>query len=449
MTQANEVLRFGNALAQVKVPLFLARQSESRLTLHTADARTARALRRQAAAALRSEGIDITTEVVVHRPARLTRFRSLEALTRRLGNGAIVYDPTRFVARSESIVSLAKALRRTLTRPVNGIFVEASRRTLFVIVDRASYATEAADQTAEQADTLKTVTECVSRWQVENAEKLDLAIRVGFEPPAGASLISVDTLTVKSTFRSLIRRGLRRHALKVGLASLFGLSAGIPAFAQEPAVSAPNVSAIIAGKLFDETHFGEESPWGGLGVKAAIPLGNSFGFQGDAAVGTFGYYGFGGHLFWRDPAIGLVGGFASYEENDNADMTRFGVEAEGYWNQITVRGAGGLQGGSVEDGFFGNLDVIFYATPNFSLTAGAITDPGEEIYGHAGFEWQPAVSGLAGMSVFADGQFGSEDRTQVMAGLKFHFGGGGKTLIDRDRRDDPVFSLFHLPLGYQ
>jgi hypothetical protein len=453
MIQEIDGVRFGQALAHIKVPLFLARRSEVKgrplVTLHTTDRKTSRALARQADAALRAEGIDAATKVVVHRAAKLTRFRSLEALTGGLGNGDIVFDPTRFIARSESIVSLGKTLRRTLPRPVTGIFVEASRRALFVIVDRDAYAPEASVQTAEQAETLKIVTESVRAWQVENAEKLDLSIRVGFEPPAGTKLISVDSLTVKSTFRSLLHRGFRKHAVKVGLASLFGLTAAIPAAAQEPAVSAPNASAVIAGRLFDETHFGEESPWGGVGVKAAIPLGNLFGFQADAAVGTYGYYGFGGHLFWRDPSMGLVGAFASYEENEADDMTRVGAEAEAYIDRFTVRGIAGHQSGSVQEGFFGNLDVIFYATPNFSLTAGAITDPGQDLYGHAGFEWQPAVDGLVPMSIFADGQFGSEDRTQVTAGLKFHFGGGSKTLMDRARRDDPELSLFHLPLGYK
>ena len=154
----------------------------------------------------------------------------------------------------------------------------------------------------------------------------------------------------------------------------------------------------------------------------------------------------GGHLFWRDPSYGLVGAFASYEKNSSSDMTRIGGEAEMYMNQFTVRGALAEQGGT-KSGVFGKLDLVFYATPEFSVTGGIVTDPGAT-YGHVGFEWQSAMTGLSGMSIFADGQFGQANRTQFMAGLKFHFGGAGRSLIDRDRRDDPEFSLFHLPLGY-
>jgi len=164
-------------------------------------------------------------------------------------------------------------------------------------------------------------------------------------------------------------------------------------------------------------------------------------------VGTNGYYGVGGHLFWRDPTYGLLGAFASYEANDISNMSRIGGEAEMYMNQFTVRGVAAGQGGT-KSGFFGKLDLVFYATPDLSITGGILTDPGAT-YGHVGFEWQPATTALSGMSVFADGQFGQANRTQFMAGLKFHFGGAGRTLIDRDRRDDPEFSLFHLPLGYK
>ncbi len=440
------------ALAKVRAPLFLARRSDSggtlRLVLHTAESRSAKALGRQARAALKSDGVDCSLKVLVHRPNKLTRFRSLEGLMKRLHGGAIVYDPTQFVGRSEAIVELGAALRRALPGKITGLFVEAERRTLYVIVNRDSFAKDVEALSIERGKTTSIVAETFVRWQAANNSRLALATRIGFEPPAGAKLISVDTLTVRSVVRTLLRRGITRNAIKVGAASLFGLGALVPAFAGGPAVSEPNFSAIMAGKLFNSTHFGgESSPWGGVGIKGAVPLGEHFGAQGDAALGTNGYYGVGGHLFWRDPSYGLLGAFASYEKNSNSDMSRIGGEAEMYMNQFTVRGALAGQGGT-KSGLFGKLDLVFYATPEFSVTGGIVTDPGAT-YGHVGFEWQPATAALSGMSIFADGQFGQANRTEFMAGLKFHFGGAGRTLIDRDRRDDPEFSLFHLALGYQ
>src|SRR5665647_695425 len=106
MIEIGHIATFDRAFARIRAPLFLARQSGAAnrrtLTLHTAESRSARTLGVQAAAALKAEGIDVACKVVIHRPAKLTRARSLEALTSRLGDGAIVYDPTRFVSRSEA-----------------------------------------------------------------------------------------------------------------------------------------------------------------------------------------------------------------------------------------------------------------------------------------------------------------------------------------------------------
>lgn len=447
MTGTDHAARVGKAIAGIGVPFFLARYTgpgNPVVALHTAEASSARALSRQATAALRADGLDNTCRVVVHRPRALARFRSLEALTRRFGSGPILYDPTQFVGRSEAVVALGRALRKALPGKVDRLFFDASRRTIFLILDRSAYAADLEQQARECAETMATAADVIGAWRNTSPTSFEISTRIGFEPPQGMTLVSVDSATVKSTFRSLLRRGLTRTAIGAGAASLLGLTAAIPAAAKGPAVSEPNVSAILAGKLFDANHFGQPSPWGGAGLKGTIPLGESFGFQADAAIGTFGYWGLGGHVFWRDPEHGLIGAFTSFERNNNSTMNRFGGEAEVYLGNATIRGTAGQQTGT-ETGFFGNLDVIFYTSPNFALKGGILRDP-TQTFGHAGFEWQPAFSALPGMSVFVDGQFGVADRTQLMAGLTYHFGGVGKTLIDRDRRDDPFFSLLHLPL---
>ena len=219
---------------------------------------------------------------------------------------------------------------------------------------------------------------------------------------------------------------------RAGWASLLGLAGG-------PAVSAPNLSVVTRGALFDQNHFGTDS-FAGIGVKGAIPLGNAFGFQGDVGVGTDGYYGVGGHLFARDQSVGLLGAFASYEKNDFGSMSRYGVEGEVYWNRITVEGLASFQNSNLGDGFAGKLDLSFYATPNFRITGGVETDPGAT-FGHAGLEWQPGS--WSGVSVTLDGKFGNVNRNELAVGVNFHIGGTGKTLIQRDRGDDPTFLLFN------
>ena len=132
MPKASQSDQISTALAKIRAPLFLARWSDLGgspcLVLHTAESRSAKALRRQAGAVLKSAGIDCALKVVVHRPNKLTRFRSLEGLMKRLHGGAIVYDPTQFVGRSEAIVKLGVALRRALPEKIAGLFIEAERR---------------------------------------------------------------------------------------------------------------------------------------------------------------------------------------------------------------------------------------------------------------------------------------------------------------------------------
>ena len=169
MTRTSESERISAALAKVRAPLFLARRSDAggtpRLVLHTAESRSARALGRQARAALKSGGVGCVLKVRVHRPNKLTRFRSLEGLMKRLHGGAIVYDPTQFVGRSEAIVELGAALRRALPGKITGLFVEAERRTLYVIVNRDSFAKDADALSVERGETTNIVAETFMRWR--------------------------------------------------------------------------------------------------------------------------------------------------------------------------------------------------------------------------------------------------------------------------------------------
>jgi hypothetical protein len=228
--------------------------------------------------------------------------------------------------------------------------------------------------------------------------------------------------------------------LEAASASLLGLAVAVPAAAQEAGAPEPSLTIVTRGALFDSAYFAEPT-WGSVGVKGTVPIGDRFGFMGEASVGTGSYVGVGGHFYWRDPNTGLLSGFASYESARGGNRTRFGAEGHLYFNALSLKGMAGYQQSTAEgNGLIGKLDLTFYATPDFSLTGGVGTDP-LGTFGHAGFEWQPAMTGAHGMSVFLDGRFGAAGQNRLIGGLKFHFGGTGKTLIERQRMNSPDEAL--------
>ena len=241
-------------LGSVRGPLFLARQgghdTRPTLSLHTTERKAGRTILRQARAALASAGVTADCSIVVHRPSALTRARSLEGLLKRLGKGEIVFDPTQFVGRSEAICDFAARLRQTLSDVIEDLFVDAERRTLVVVVDRRKYPQAGEERLVARAQTLDQIAAIFSRWQADEQPNFDLAIRVGFEPPAGAKLIAVDRATATSVFRSL----LRLRTLQAASASVLGIAATVPALAQDGAPLGPydpSLTIVTRGALFD------------------------------------------------------------------------------------------------------------------------------------------------------------------------------------------------------
>jgi hypothetical protein len=436
-------LGLAEVLGSVRGPLFLARRtgSDTRplVSLHTTDRKARETILRQARVALAAAGIETVCRVVVHRPSVLSRVRSLETLLNHLGTGAIVYDPTQFVGRTKAVCDIAARLRAAMPDVIEDLFVDAARRTLVVVVDRHKYPKGVEERLEARARTLDQVAAIFLQWQTDEQPGFDLAIRVGFEPPAGAKLIAVDRATARSVFRSL----LRLRALQAAAASLFGITATVPAMAQDAGPLGPydpSLTIVTQGALFDSAHFGNDA-WGSVGLKGTVPIGNFYGLMGEASIGTNGYLGAAGHFYWRDPTKGLFGGFASYETDDNGNRSRFGVEGHVYYNVLSLKGVAGYQDSDSEgNGFVGKLDLTFYATPNFSVTGGVGTEP-LGTYGHAGFEWQPAWAAAHDMSVFVDGRLGESGTNRLLAGLKLNFGGTGSTLMERQRYNSPDEAL--------
>lgn len=415
--------------------MFLARHAErngrNEITLHTMDRRSAARLGVRVREALRREGADADCRVVAHNPRALRRVRSLETLARRFGEGRVIYDPTGFVARSEAVAECARRLRETLGDAAQSILLDTARRTLYVTVPESAV--------PDRADLVRRAGQMMTEWQRSVDPRFALAVRIGIEPPRGLRLVSVDAQSVTQTIRRHIieRKGWLKGAVAVGAAAIFGAAIAVPA-AADPAVSKTNGSIFVRGGAYDVTG-SDSNGEGELLGKVTVPIGQSFGAQAEAAVGTEEYYGFGGHLFWRDPSWAMAGVFVSYDDSNGLEMTRYGGEVDVYLGQFTVGGRVGQQEGDVGDGTFGSVDVSFYLTPNLALRGGAEFEPddGRDEVGRVGFEWQPALDSSPGLSVFADGEWG-DDYEHIRAGLKIHFGTDGMTLIDRERKADPA-----------
>jgi hypothetical protein len=199
----------------------------------------------------------------------------------------------------------------------------------------------------------------------------------------------------------------------------------------------------------------------GLTGSLSVPLAQQWGAQIDGrAEDTQGVsaYGVAGHLFWRDPAIGLLGAYASYWHSDGTDVARIGrvspsssavaAEVEYYWGRWTFGGLAGVQmvtidapvaldGLSVPTRFFDSIRATYYPTDNFKVSIGHVYTSGRHGL-TLGAEHGFALGGGMMASLFGAATFAEEGRNAVHGGLRVYFGQRDKTLIERHRQDDPA-----------
>jgi len=232
-----------------------------------------------------------------------------------------------------------------------------------------------------------------------------------------------------------------------GVAVAAALSVSGVALAAGPAVSGFNgklsAEAGVAG-LDHQNDFA-----GFVSGSITMPLGTSFGVQIDGGVGTQ-YSGLlasgGGHLFWRDPQMGLLGAMGQYTTAHHADWGRAGGEGEFYLSSVTLSAHAGYQFGGdgggfkINSGFYGGADSTLYATENLSLSLGGGSYAGAWS-GRGTIEFQPQFAGFSNMSLFANGELGENNQYKATAGVRFYFG-ADKTLVRRHREDDPQVFLF-------
>jgi hypothetical protein len=199
-----------------------------------------------------------------------------------------------------------------------------------------------------------------------------------------------------------------------------------------PAVSAINAKLDVSGGTQIKKDFVLSTG------SVAFPLDHDFGMQVDAAGGAWGntaVFGAGGHFFWRDPEIGLLGVYGSYQHAKvlySVNVSRFAGEAAFYYGPFTLQGVGGYEYGGLAKSFFDRLDAVFYPQDFWNVSVGHRYTAGTHALA-LGSEVQ--IPGLP-LSLFAQGRLGGHYASGVWAGLRVYFG-DDKPLIKRHREDDP------------
>jgi hypothetical protein len=190
----------------------------------------------------------------------------------------------------------------------------------------------------------------------------------------------------------------------------------------------------------------------------SVPLAQQWGLQIDGGVGSdkgVGAYGGSGHVFWRDPSIGLVGAYGSYSHWNGIDTQTFGhisantaryaAEGEYYLSRLTVSGLMGVETVSVNaaipafsipNRFFDRMSAAYYVTDNFKLSAGHLYTFDTHFL-TLGSEYGFGLGGGRMAALFAEGALGERGAYSALGGLRIYFGQHDKTLIDRHRQDDP------------
>lgn len=211
------------------------------------------------------------------------------------------------------------------------------------------------------------------------------------------------------------------------------LSGALSAQAAAPAVSGINGKFSVEGGNYN----GE----GGSVVQGSFsaPLGHAYGIQLDGGGGRLldaSYSGGGAHLFWRDPARGLIGLTGLHQSLGGIHANQGGAEGELYLDDVTIHLATGYQGGNVSKGGYQSLAGRYYFKPNLAAQAGFAHFP-DSNSSRIRLEWLPGLKQAPGVSVFFTAERASQNYDSMSLGLRYYFGGGTRTLQQRHRGDDP------------
>ena len=266
------------------------------------------------------------------------------------------------------------------------------------------------------------------------------------------------------------------------LADVFDKAAYANAVPGLPAVDGVNGKiAPLGGKISRRSIYGAEG-------SIQLPLGFRHGLQFDPRVGRVGGHSFGElgtHLFWRNPAEGLVGLYVNHvhlNEFGGAHATTVAFEGERYWGRWTLQGIVGIEFGNsatntttgttsstattpVPNGtitttttttttlingydvgtrFTDHINLKYYFTDNWAGFVGHRYQGGKNALALGSEAVIPLDSQLT-TTAFIEARLGENDFDGVWGGMKFYFGHHGKSLIRRHRENDDPYHYTGLP----
>ncbi|HEY6618344.1 MAG TPA: hypothetical protein VIY68_02255 [Steroidobacteraceae bacterium] len=260
----------------------------------------------------------------------------------------------------------------------------------------------------------------------------------------GATLVPLGTATDQGSFDD---RFVNSYADAKNNESIITKAAPWATPAQMPAVDGINGS--IGGYGSGANH---TSGLYGTDGSLSVPIAQQFGAQFDGGVGSFdksATYSGALHLFWRDPSIGLLGVYSSDSHWNglsgfSTSVEHNAAEGEYYAGRWTLGGIAGLETVqttspvSIPTRGFDAVSASYYATDNFKLSIGHIYSLGANAL-MLGGEYGFALGGGRMAALFANGIIGEVGTYGVSGGVRFYFGQHDKTLIERNRQDDPSF----------
>lgn len=215
----------------------------------------------------------------------------------------------------------------------------------------------------------------------------------------------------------------------------------------QPDTQLPAVSGINGKWEFDPGLLTGGGMLRGAG-SVSVPLGDRFGLQVDAMgtwTSTNGFIYSGAlHAFTRDPDRYLAGLTGGIVVSPQATLAAFGPEGELYMDQFSLEAWAGIANLNYispaltdKTGAFAIGDVAYYVTPDWRFTFGGSYVLGD-LSVHTGTEYLIHTLGMP-ISATADARLHNNGAYTFTVGIKGYFGGSddGKSLIDRQRQDDP------------
>ncbi len=444
-TQAN-ASAVRQALTGLSRPVFYASaetEAPLRVTIHAAGVHR-RAFARDAEAAFARAGLPARCTVRALKSRKLERTPTLQAVADVFGGGSPIFDPTLSVGRVNAVLRCAQSLKTHLGGLLRASFIDPRTRTLYLLVQAGAAEGDGATD-AKRRERIEALTAAaIDQWRYADRSAFDLKFRLCLRLPQIPLLPLGTSSCAKVAPRSAWRAWLKSGVFAGGIATLFGLNMAEPAHADPlPAVSAPNARVDLSGGL-ESTGPDSERSAGFATGSVTVPVGTIFGAQGDALYGLIDgqpAYVLGGQGFWRDPSQGLIGVFGDYVHSHlfNSHQGIFGAEGELYQGHFTLEGIAGYEAGRPLHGGLGRVDLSWYPTDDFKLSAGAQRQA-QLTTGIVGAEYQLGFESLSGLSLFAEAGVSGSGLDHLTFGLRYYFA-APKTLIRRHREDDPILPI--------